>query len=219
MELELGPVMVEEVCQAGLQFVQQIARKKSIQLSLRLDSEVRHVLADGRRLKQMLINLLNNAVKFTPEGGQVGLEVTRRGGDDMPQEVLFTVWDNGIGIAPEKQAQLFKPFVQLDGGLSRKFEGTGLGLALVHAMAELHGGSVSAESAGLGQGARFTVALPWMPLPLPRSSAAVSEAGSGLESLAAIFGRPPGNAPDRWAWPGPSARRWARPNLLPARGG
>jgi len=191
MELELAPVMVEEICQAGLQFVQQIARKKNVHLSLKLDSEIRHVLADGRRLKQMLINLLNNAVKFTPEGGQVGLEVARRGEGGKPKEVLFTVWDTGIGIAPEKQAQLFQPFVQLDGGLSRKYEGTGLGLALVQAMAELHGGRVSVESAGLGQGARFTVALPWMPLPLPRSSTDSSEADSGLESLAAILGRPP----------------------------
>jgi CheY-like chemotaxis protein/anti-sigma regulatory factor (Ser/Thr protein kinase) len=187
----MGPVLVEEVCQSGLQFVQQSARKKNIHLSLRLDADVRHVVADGRRLKQMLINLLNNAVKFTPEGGRVGLEVVRRGGDETPKEVLFTVWDNGIGIAPEKQAQLFEPFVQLDGSLSRKYEGTGLGLALVHAMAELHGGSVSIESAGLGQGSRFTVALPWVPPPVPRSAGESSAAASGFESFTDTLGRPP----------------------------
>jgi PAS domain S-box-containing protein len=192
MELHLSPVLVEEICQAGLQFIQQVAHKKNIQLSSRLDPQVHHVLADGRRLKQMLINLLNNAVKFTPEGGQVGLEVMRSGDDQQSthHQVLFVVWDNGIGIPQEKQSLLFRPFVQLDGSLSRKYEGTGLGLALVAAMAELHGGSISVQSAGPGQGSRFTLALPGTTESPLHSSTDAAEA-AGFVSLAGALGRPP----------------------------
>jgi CheY-like chemotaxis protein len=107
--------------------------------------------------------------------------------------VRFIVWDTGIGISPEKQALLFQPFVQLDGSLARKYEGTGLGLALAHSMAKLHGGSVTVESAGLGQGSRFTITLPWLPEPpAPRpASAGTVEATSQLISLAERLGRPP----------------------------
>jgi CheY-like chemotaxis protein len=122
-----------------------------------LDNDVTTIDADGRRLKQILVNLLSNAVKFTPEGGKIGLEVE---GDAKQQVVRFTVWDTGIGIAQEDMARLFQPFVQLDASLSRKYEGTGLGLSLVYRMVEMHGGSVSVES-DVGQGSRFTVSLPW----------------------------------------------------------
>jgi CheY-like chemotaxis protein len=100
--------------------------------------------------------LLNNAIKFTPEGGEVGLEVTRvvaREGVDL------TVWDTGTGIPREDMARLFKPFAQLDGSLSRQHPGTGMGLALVFRLAEQHGGGVALESA-VGKGSRFTVSLP-----------------------------------------------------------
>jgi CheY-like chemotaxis protein len=115
------------------------------------------MVADERRLKQMLVNLLNNAVKFTPQGGQVGLHVS---GDMENNLVHLSVWDTGIGIAPEDIQHLFKPFVQLDGGLTRQHEGTGLGLSLVARMAEIHGGNVQVSSE-LGQGSRFTITLPW----------------------------------------------------------
>jgi len=108
-------------------------------------------------LKQILVNLLSNAVKFTPAGGQVGLQVV---GDAERGRVDFTVWDKGIGIAPEDVERLFQPFVQLDSSLSRQYTGAGLGLALVRQLADLHSGSVSVESQ-VGQGSRFTVSLPW----------------------------------------------------------
>ena len=113
--------------------------------------------ADERRLRQVLINLLNNAVKFTPEGGRVGLEVEA---DREQRLVYFTVWDTGIGIAEEDMKSLFQPFVQLDASLSRKYEGTGLGLALVDNIVNMHGGSVSVKSA-VDKGSRFTISLPW----------------------------------------------------------
>jgi CheY-like chemotaxis protein len=115
------------------------------------------IQADGRRLKQILVNLLNNAVKFTPEGGLIGLEVR---GDIEHQMVNLTVWDTGIGISSQDVGRLFQPFVQLDGRLSRQYGGTGLGLALVYRMVEMHGGSVKVESE-VGKGSRFTVSLPW----------------------------------------------------------
>jgi len=157
LELEINPVLVESTCQAALRLTKQLAHKKRLKVSSMFDSHVTTIHVDGRRLKQILVNLLNNAVKFTPEGGKVGLEVE---GDSEQQTVHFTVWDTGIGIAPEDMERLFQPFVQLDASLSRKYEGTGLGLALVSRIVDLHGGSVSVESE-VGQGSRFTVSLPW----------------------------------------------------------
>jgi PAS domain S-box-containing protein len=192
MDLQLGPVEVETACHASLAFVLKAAQKKNIQWSFRPDRRVEHIMADGRRLKQMLVNLLSNAVKFTPEGGRVGLEVE---GDPSRQEVRFTVWDTGIGIPREQQRYLFKPFVQLNGSLARQYEGTGLGLALVHSLVELHGGRVEVESAGAGQGSRFTLILPWLldaAPEAPRGAApGLSNASQGIASFARRMGRPP----------------------------
>ena len=178
VELQLAPVGVDEVCQASLQFVGQLAQKKKLRLTLTVDQQVDTVWADARRLKQMLVNLLSNAVKFTPEGGALGLEVA---GDAARQLVYFTVWDTGIGIAPENMSQLFKPFVQLDSRLAREYPGTGLGLSLVLDMAELHGGSVAVESEGVpNKGSRFTITLPWKNPELANISPAEGKAGDRL---------------------------------------
>ena len=156
--LELGPVNIAEVCQAPLQLVKPQADKKQIAVSLTLDPSVPCLQADARRLKKILVNLLGNAVKFTPAGGQVGLAVS---GDKKQRVIEFTVWDTGLGIAAEDLPRLFQDFAQLDARLARNYEGTGLGLAMVRRLAELHGGQVKAESDGLGKGSRFTVSLPW----------------------------------------------------------
>jgi len=145
------------VCQDSLRYMEQAAQKKHLTLTSQLDEQVESLQADPRRLKQILVNLLANAIKFTPEGGAAGLEVV---GDAERGEARFTVWDTGIGIAPENIAQLFQPFVQLDTGLARRYEGAGLGLALVARLVELHGGRVWVESE-LGKGSRFSVAIPW----------------------------------------------------------
>ncbi len=158
-ELANDWVEVNSLCQASLKFVQTTAQKKQLQIQFIPDSQVEIILADERRLKQILLNLLSNAVKFTPDGGTVGLEVI--GIPNQGPSVQFVVWDTGVGIPQEAMERLFKPFVQLDSRLSRQFEGTGLGLALVYRMAELHGGSVAVEST-VGQGSRFTVTLPWL---------------------------------------------------------
>jgi len=102
----------------------------------------------------VLVNLLSNAAKFTPEGGEFGLHVAVQG-----EELHLVVWDRGIGIAPADLARLFQPFTQLDARLSRRYEGTGLGLALVKKLVELHGGTVTATSE-LAAGSQFTIRLP-----------------------------------------------------------
>jgi len=157
MELAITSVDVGPLCQASLQFIKQTALKKRLKISSRFNSNVTTIRADERRLKQILVNLLSNAVKFTPEGGKVGLEVE---GDTEHHVVHLTVWDTGIGIPQDSMEQLFQPFVQLDSSLSRRYEGTGLGLSLVYRMVEMHGGSISVESE-IGKGSRFTVSLPW----------------------------------------------------------
>jgi CheY-like chemotaxis protein/nitrogen-specific signal transduction histidine kinase len=156
LQLKTSRVSVESVCQASLRFVIQDASKKNLRVSSNINGSLTVLLADERRLKQILVNLLSNAVKFTPEGGSIGLEVAD---DEEQQMVHFTVWDTGIGIPQEDMELLFQPFVQLDGGLSRQYSGTGLGLALVYKMTELHGGSISVESE-VGHGSRFTISLP-----------------------------------------------------------
>ena len=124
---------------------------------LGIDTGVPHIRADMLRVKQMLVNLLTNAVKFTPEHGEISLKVSHIQDQGMAE---FAVRDTGMGISREDMKKLFRPFVQLDGGLSRKHEGTGLGLVMVSRLAEMHGGSVSVESEE-GKYSRFAVMLPW----------------------------------------------------------
>jgi CheY-like chemotaxis protein/anti-sigma regulatory factor (Ser/Thr protein kinase) len=156
LELQVGVVPVASVCESSMGLVKQTAMKKQIKTSVTLSDSVTQIEADARRLKQILVNLLSNAVKFTPECGQIGLEVQ----DDQEGEMVhFTVWDTGIGISAEDMEQLFQPFVQVDSSLSRKYNGTGLGLALVKRLANMHGGDVSVHSE-VGGGSRFTVSLP-----------------------------------------------------------
>jgi signal transduction histidine kinase/ActR/RegA family two-component response regulator len=157
LELALEPASIATICQASLRLITQLAHTKRLSVDLALDPTVTLFHVDARRMKQILVNLLSNAVKFTPEGGSIGLEVA---GDAARQAVDLTVWDSGIGIAQEQMPRLFQPFVQLDSRLARQYEGTGLGLALVYRMVELHGGSISVTS-DVGHGSRFRVALPW----------------------------------------------------------
>lgn len=157
----MSQVSIESICESSLRFVKQEAHMKQLKVSSSFDTAVTTLQADERRLKQILVNLLNNAVKFTNEDGEIGLDVA---GDAEQQMVHFAVWDTGIGIPREHMEKLFEAFVQLDSSLSRQYTGTGLGLALVRRLVELHGGSVSVESE-VGKGSRFTVSLPWQGVP------------------------------------------------------
>ena len=150
------PISVDEICRSSLSFVKAQAVKKSITVTYIQDIAISRIFADPRRLKQILVNLLSNAVKFTSENGEVILQVNTDPEQDL---IKFSVIDNGIGIAVEDLRRLFQPFVQVDSGLNRQHEGTGLGLALVQKLTDLHGGSVQVESE-VGKGSRFTVNLP-----------------------------------------------------------
>lgn len=157
VELELDLVDIEELCAASVRMVRQLAMAKGLRISSTLDPLVDTIRADPRRLKQILVNLLSNAVKFTPQGGNISIELH---GDPVAGVVHFIIADTGIGISDVDLSRLFKPFIQLDSRLDRRHEGTGLGLALVARLTELHGGGVSVSST-MGQGSRFTVSLPW----------------------------------------------------------
>jgi len=109
--------------------------------------------ADSLKLKQVLYNLLSNGIKFTGPGGRVSVEARL-----AKETVVVRVSDTGIGIAPEDLANLFEEFRQVDSSLTRKHEGTGLGLALTRRLVELHGGEITVESQ-LGKGSTFTVTL------------------------------------------------------------
>ncbi|EIJ42102.1 PAS domain S-box [Beggiatoa alba B18LD] len=156
-ELQFDNVSIDNICQLSLQLIRQQAHKKQLQINYYRDPKARFVYADERRIKQMLINLLTNAVKFTEKGGKIGLEVLS---NIQQQTLTFTVWDTGIGIKHKNLDRLFKPFIQLDASLNRQYEGTGLGLAMVSRLASLHGGSVAVESEE-GKGSRFSFTLNW----------------------------------------------------------
>ena len=185
VELELAPVTVEDMCQASLRLVRESALKKKITVSLHLDRLVRVLTADERRLKQVLVNLLSNAVKFTAETGRVGLDVV---GEEDKGQVRFSVWDTGIGMRPEELQRLFQPFVQLDSRLSRQYEGTGLGLALVKRLTELHGGRVQVDSQP-GKGSRFTVVLPWT---AQQTLPTAYDSWDGQQERSSLHDSPPG---------------------------
>jgi PAS domain S-box-containing protein len=157
VSLDITAIAVEPLCQDVMRLVAREALAKQIVLTITLDGGATLVAADERRLQQILVNLLSNAMKFTPLGGEAGLRVR---GDAAQQTITFTVWDTGIGIAEADFTRLFQPFSQLDSRLSRQYEGTGLGLALVRRLVDAHGGSIALESTP-GQGSQFSVTLPW----------------------------------------------------------
>ncbi len=156
MITQFETVDIQSLCQSSIKFIENLARKKNISISTCYDPQIQTLVADPRRLKQILVNLLNNAVKFTPTGGKVGLEIKSSSRDGT---INFVVWDTGIGIAQENIKRLFRPFVQLDSSLSRSYEGTGLGLALVYRLTQMHGGKVNVSSE-LDKGSRFTITIP-----------------------------------------------------------
>ena len=144
--------------------VRQRAEERGVSLVAEMPADLPHLIADERRLKQILLNLLSNAVKFTPRGGKVFLEA-RRESDGL----ALSVADEGIGIAPENIERVLQPFGQVDSALAREHEGTGLGLPLTKRLVELHNAEFSLESK-LGAGTRITIRFPEDRLTVPAAA-------------------------------------------------
>ncbi|MEK0179978.1 MAG: response regulator [Oscillatoriales cyanobacterium] len=198
-ELNLQPVPVHELATDCLKMIQPRADKKRIALSLELDYRITKVLLDERRVRQMVINLLSNAVKFTPEQGRVKLSGRLAYGNEINGDYrpdcspvnastpyfCFEVKDSGIGIPEDRWHLLFRPFQQVDSSLTRRHEGTGLGLALTKRLAELHGGTVSFQSI-CDRGSLFRVWLPLTEMRQELATSAASPLDSGFSSASAM---------------------------------
>ena len=152
-ELYLERVAIEEICLRSISIVQEIAKQKDLELKLEIEPELNICLADRRRLKQILVNLLSNAVKFT-EVGKIMLQVKQNS-----QTIDFNVIDTGIGIDRVHLEKIFEPFTQIKNHLTKKYQGTGLGLPISAKLAQLHGGNLVVTSTK-GEGSCFTLSLP-----------------------------------------------------------
>jgi signal transduction histidine kinase len=166
--LDEQEVDLDRVIRASLLILQERARANGHRIIENRPAELPPVLADERKLKQILLNLLSNAIKFTPTGGRITLSVAI----DPAAGVVFEVADSGIGIPREQLAKALEPFGQVDSTLARRYEGSGLGLPLAKALVELHGGAFQLESeVGVGTSVRFS-------LPSQRIVAPKDEAGT-----------------------------------------
>ncbi len=155
MTLDPEPVNIKELIRNAISIVRERAFAKKITLTQHVAPPVSCILADARQIKQMVYNLLTNAIKFTPDGGKVNIHAYKDG-----ENFIIDVQDNGIGISPEDQTRLFKPFEQLDSSVARKYEGPGLGLVLAQRFAELHSGTISVRSTP-NEGSCFTISIPY----------------------------------------------------------
>lgn len=166
IEIRPAAIPLRKLLESSLSIIADKAMKKGISLEIRADSVPETIVADEVRLRQVLYNLLANAVKFTEQGGFIVLEAKMRPeeravtGEGPREEIEISVQDNGIGISPAALERIFEPFVRLEGALSGKFPGTGLGLTLARNLVQIQGGQIWGESAGLGKGATFRFTLP-----------------------------------------------------------
>jgi PAS domain S-box-containing protein len=155
MELELSSFSIRETMGASVMMLMEKALKGGMELNMEITPDADTcIVADQRKLKQILFNLLSNAVKFTSSGGTVDMSAVKNG-----NFMEITVADSGIGIKPEDVSKLFHPFTQLESAYTKEYEGTGLGLALNRHLIELHGGRVWVESE-FGKGSRFSFSIP-----------------------------------------------------------
>ena len=175
MELRLETVSVAGIVAQVASTLEPLAAKSQIHLDFEA-AGAGLVLADEGKVKQMILNLVSNAIKFTAEGGTVTINAAR-----VADRLEIVVSDNGIGIAAEDLQRVFKEFQQVDSGINRKQQGTGLGLALTRSFAILHGGDVRVESE-LGKGSRFTIDIP-VEARIPEHVASIPTTGVGRAAL------------------------------------
>jgi signal transduction histidine kinase len=155
MELVEEDIAIEQTVESSIRLVQERALQAKVAIEVRLQERLPLLHADHRKLRQIVLNLLSNSVKFTPEGGRIEVSVST----DSARGLTLTVADTGIGIAPKDIAKALAPFGQVDSSLSRKHNGTGLGLPLSKALAEAHGGTLVLASQ-IGKGTQVAVTFP-----------------------------------------------------------
>ena len=160
IKLRLETLDLSQIVHYGLQTARPIIDRHRHELSLALPTEIVWVHADPARLEEVVVNLLTNAAKYTDEGGRIELSLERE-----QDHAILRVRDSGIGISAELLPRIFDLFTQADRSLDRSQGGLGIGLSLVQRLVELHGGTVTALSEGLGQGSEFIVRLPLVPAP------------------------------------------------------
>jgi signal transduction histidine kinase len=156
LKVQRRPARVAELCEGIVHGARPLAERKGVSLEVEALDELPEIHLDPEAFEKILVNLLGNALKFTERGGAIRVQGVREGRDG----VHLVVADTGAGIPPNQLERIFDRFAQVDGSNTRKYEGTGIGLALVKELVELHGGRVWAESRGLGHGAEMHVVLP-----------------------------------------------------------
>jgi len=157
MKLTLSSLPMKTLLNDISMLVADLVSKKKIEMSLEIAEDLPNIEADELKVKEIIYNLVSNAVKFTPEGGKIGMRASTRKADP---EIEITVWDTGVGIAPENMGKIFEGFFRVDTPYSRVTEGTGLGLPLSKNLVELHGGKLFVESEGLNKGTSVRFTLP-----------------------------------------------------------
>lgn len=155
IELESAPCRIGELLSPCVTMLRDRIAARSQVLDVRVNAVMPQINVDARRFKQVVINLLSNANKFTPEGGSIAVHATR----SLDGRVNITVTDTGIGMSPEQLATALKPFGQIQGALARSHEGTGLGLPIAKKLTEIQGGTFEIESEP-GKGTRITLSFP-----------------------------------------------------------
>jgi CheY-like chemotaxis protein len=155
LRLDIDQIDLASVVRDAIETVQRDADDKRILIKGHVDRSVGMIAGDNARVQQIVWNLLSNAIKFTPEGGQVSVSVRKA---SAAAEIIVT--DTGVGIRPDFLPHIFDRFQQADQGITRRVGGLGLGLSIAKHLVELHGGSITAESDGIGRGATFTIVLP-----------------------------------------------------------
>ena len=185
LQIQRNTCDIHSILRDAVTNVESEMLRKRISLSLDLQAKQHHVLGDSVRLQQIFWNVLNNAARFTPEGGQTGITTNVR--IDRPDTISIRFTDTGIGMSAAELSDIFKPFAQGTRGASestRSYKGLGLGLFIARMLTEAHSGQIRAESPGLGHGTTFIIELPLLSVPLQkdeslRQKAAKNSGASG----------------------------------------
>jgi signal transduction histidine kinase len=197
ISLQTAPLDLAEVVATAVETSRPLVEARRHTLKVSLPERPARVEADGARLAQVLSNLLNNAAKYTEDGGRIDLIV-----EQAQADVVIRVRDNGIGMAPERLTSVFDMFEQVEGAADRSQGGLGIGLTLARRLVELHGGKIEAHSDGLGKGSEFVTRLPALAEPATESAPKPAEKPTR---------RPPRAGGACWSWTTMWIRRRAWP--------